>query len=211
MWAGDGAGEARALLEAARAEVAALESKAREPTETAWRQALASAEEAVAKGALVAPDLGAAALAQKARAQMALGQVEEAAQSSAKAGEMLQKVGGKADSKLARLVHAPLGPSTLMPGKDMLEKDNGLVTLPEDPVEQEADQIFAQRVAVAKAKVQPTALVRQSSGLLVEASTSLPFQVALRRDQVGAPAQVIARYFRHARSVNTMPIMDLPG
>ncbi|CAJ1364106.1 unnamed protein product, partial [Effrenium voratum] len=109
------------------------------------------------------------------------------------------------------MVHAPLGPSTLMPGKDMLEKDNGLVTLPEDPVEQEADQIFAQRVAVAKAKVQPTALVRQSSGLLVEASTSLPFQVALRRDQVGAPAQVIARYFRHARSVNTMPIMDLPG
>ncbi|CAJ1342915.1 unnamed protein product, partial [Effrenium voratum] len=100
--AGDGAGEARASLEAARAEVAALESKAREPTETAWRQALASAEEAVAKGALVAPDLGAAALAQKARAQMALGQVEEAAQSSAKAGEMLQKVGGKADSKLAR-------------------------------------------------------------------------------------------------------------
>ena len=31
-------------------------------------------------------------------------------------------------------------------------QDNGLVTLPEDPVEQEADQIFAQRVAVAKAK-----------------------------------------------------------
>ena len=45
--AGDGAGEARASLEAARAEVAALESKAREPTETAWRQALASAEDAI--------------------------------------------------------------------------------------------------------------------------------------------------------------------
>lgn len=207
------------------------------------------------KSSQVGPDLTAAALSLLGKAQAALGRSEvgqgswtwptrqESAQSLAAAAEMLQKAGSKADSKLAkllgvhfwptlavaralRLVQARPQPAVVKLGREELEKDTSLVTLAKDPDEVEAAQTFEHREAAARSQEQPTSLVRQA-GLLVEATTSLPFQahalrvrascfffcwqVAMRRDRAGTPAQVIARYYRHARSINAMPIMDVPG
>ena len=36
-------------------------------------------------------------------------------------------------------------------------------------------------------------------------------QVAMRRDKAGTPSQVIARYYRQARSIKRMPIIDSPA
>ena len=211
---GDAKGGARAAFEAARAEIMALESGSREPTQTAWESACQTAKEAVHMASSIGlDDLAAAALSQLAKAQAALKQEEEGAKSSTEAQRLLQKAGGKADSKLAKLVQvqtAPVLPAVKL-GRKELEKDTSLVTLPNDPDEVEAAKTFAHREAAARSMELPTALVRQSSGLLVEASTSLPFQVAMRRDIAGTPSQVIARYFQHTRSVSAMPIIDLPG
>lgn len=210
---GDLQGEARAAFESARAELMALENGTREPTQTAWESARQTAEDAVRKStALGLEDLAAAALSQLAKAKMALGQSEEATKSSADAVERLQKAGNKADSKLAKFAQMSPQPAVAVkPGREELEKDTRLVTLPTDPDEVEAARMFAHREAAARAQEQPTALVRQSTGLLVEATTSLPFQVAMRRDKAGTPSQVIARYYRQARSIRNMPIIDIPA
>ena len=161
------------------------------------------------KSSQVGPDLTAAALSLLGKAQAALGRSEvgqgswtwptrqESAQSLAAAAEMLQKAGSKADSKLAkllgvhfwptlavaralRLVQARPQPAVVKLGREELEKDTSLVTLAKDPDEVEAAQTFEHREAAARSQEQPTSLVRQA-GLLVEATTSLPFQAhALR-------------------------------
>ncbi|CAK9056294.1 Hypothetical protein SCF082_LOCUS30348 [Durusdinium trenchii] len=213
---GDTMGTARAAFEAARAELMALESGSREPTQTAWESLRQNAKEAqLLASAVGLNDFAAAALSLLAKAQTALGQQEDAEKSSADAAEKLRKQSGSkaVDAKLAKLVtqlSSQEGLPAVKLGREALEKDTSLVTLPADPDEEEAARKFAHREAAARSQEQPTVLVRQATGLLVEASTSLPFQVAMRRDNAGTPSQVIARYYQHARSVNTMPIIDIP-
>ncbi|CAE7744833.1 unnamed protein product [Symbiodinium necroappetens] len=199
----DAAGEARAAFEALRAEALQLESGVREPTQTAWETTLRMAEEAAqrAKSSSL-HDLSAAALSLRAKALHVLGRIEESAKTVGEASQALQLAGAGADPKLARI--AQTAPSRaaveVKLGREQLEKDPSLVLLPVDTRETELQEVFAKREAAHKEQAEPTVLVRQPTGLLVEAKTSLPFQVAMRRDNVGSTAQVLTRYYQHLRN-----------
>eukprot|EP00931_Biecheleriopsis_adriatica_P048453 TRINITY_DN27993_c0_g1_i1.p1 TRINITY_DN27993_c0_g1~~TRINITY_DN27993_c0_g1_i1.p1 ORF type:complete len:713 (-),score=226.95 TRINITY_DN27993_c0_g1_i1:126-2264(-) len=207
-------GTARALVEAGRAEIMQLETGVREPTQTAWEAALQGLQEAVQRSRTASDDaLTAAALGLLARVQAALG-LDKAPESAAEAAQLLRKVGTKMESSVAILALETPPPThaAVKGSRAQAEKDAAsLVLMPLNPDETEAERIAFERQAAVKALDAPSSLVRDAGGLLVEARTSLPFKVAQRRDVLGQPVAILARYCRQASSAAEVPLMEVPA